>query len=96
MAIGDVVGLAAAAATSLSYLPQVKKAWPRGSTRDLSWRTLALLTFGLLLWITYGFIQGDTTVLAANVLGAVLSGMVLTFKLRDMRLAGALNKKIAD
>ena len=85
MAIEDYVGLAAAAATSFSYLPQVKKAWPRGSTSDLSWRTLVSLSFGLSLWILYGFIRGDKTVLFANVVGIVLSGTVLAFKLRDMR-----------
>ena len=85
MSIDAFLGLVAAAATSLSYLPQVKKAWPRGSTTDLSWRTLALLTFGLMLWILYGFMHGDVAVLCANIVGLALSGTVLAFKLRDMR-----------
>lgn len=85
MMFDALIGLAAAAATSMSYIPQVQKAWPRISTTDLSWRTLALLTFGLVLWIIYGFVRGDMTVLCANVLGASLSGIVLMFKLRYMR-----------
>jgi MtN3 and saliva related transmembrane protein len=36
--------------TSLSYLSQVKKAWPRGSTDDLSWKMLS----GLALWSNSG------------------------------------------
>jgi hypothetical protein len=34
-----LLGMAAAALTSLSYVPQVRKALPRGSTDDLSFRT---------------------------------------------------------
>ncbi|MGL9622341.1 PQ-loop domain-containing transporter [Bradyrhizobium sp. U531] len=51
-------GLAATLA-SLSYIPQVKKAWPRGSTGDLSLGMLTALTAGLVLWIIYGLIRSD-------------------------------------
>ncbi|WP_375781213.1 PQ-loop domain-containing transporter [Bradyrhizobium sp. ma5] len=39
---------------SLSYIPQVRKAWPAGSTKDLSLHMLAVLTLGLGLWIVCG------------------------------------------
>lgn len=42
-----IIGLLAAALTSLSYIPQVKKALPAGSTEDLSSKTLAVLAAGL-------------------------------------------------
>ncbi len=38
------IGGLAALLTSLSYIPQVQKAWPRGSTKDLSVKMLAVLT----------------------------------------------------
>lgn len=79
------IGALAAVLTSLSYIPQVRKAWPRGQTADLSLKMLMALTAGLLLWITYGFLRGDWTIVAANAVGASLSGAVLAFKLRDMR-----------
>jgi len=79
------VGAFAAALTSLSYIPQVRKAWPRGSTDDLSLTMLAVLTSGLLCWIGYGLLKGDWVIVAANSLGAALSGSVLAFKLRDLR-----------
>jgi MtN3 and saliva related transmembrane protein len=79
------IGACAAALTSLSYIPQVQKAWPRGSTSDLSWKMLAALTAGLLLWISYGLLQGDWVIVAANGVGAVLSAAVLACKIRDMR-----------
>ncbi|WP_246207243.1 PQ-loop domain-containing transporter [Bradyrhizobium rifense] len=47
-------------------MPQVRKAWPRGSTDDLSLFMLATLTLGLGLWIIYGSIRGDWMIVAAN------------------------------
>ena len=79
------IGAGAAVLTSLSYIPQVRKAWPRGSTEDLSLKMLSALTAGLLLWIAYGLMKGDWVIVAANSVGAILSGSVLAFKIRDMR-----------
>jgi MtN3 and saliva related transmembrane protein len=79
------IGVCAAVLTSLSYVPQVRKAWPRGSTKDLSLHMLMVLTTGLLLWIGYGVLKTDWVIVAANSVGAALSASVLIFKLRDMR-----------
>jgi MtN3 and saliva related transmembrane protein len=82
------IGVAAAVLTSLSYVPQVRKAWPRGATRDLSLRMLIVLTAGLSLWIVYGVLKSDWVIVAANGVGAALSGAVLGFKLRDRTPSG--------
>jgi MtN3 and saliva related transmembrane protein len=74
------IGICAA----VSYIPQVRKAWPRGSTKDLSLHMLAVLTTGLMLWIGYGLLKADWVIVAANSVGAILSGSVLAFKIRDM------------
>jgi MtN3 and saliva related transmembrane protein len=79
------IGACAAVLTSLSYIPQVRKAWPRGSTADLSLKMLIVLTSGLLFWIAYGLLKGDWVIVAANSVGAILSGSVLAFKIRDTR-----------
>jgi len=79
------IGVCAAVLTSLSYIPQVRKAWPRGSTKDLSLHMLAVLTTGLSLWVIYGFLKGDWVIIIANCVGAALSGSVLAFKIRDIR-----------
>jgi MtN3 and saliva related transmembrane protein len=79
------IGVCAAVLTSLSYIPQVRKAWPRGSTADLSLKMLIALTTGLLLWIGYGVLKSDWVIVAANSVGASLSASVLIFKIRDMR-----------
>ena len=82
--IGAWVGVSAALLSSLSYIPQVQKAWPRGSTSDLSLGMLVVLTTGLLLWIAYGIVRGDWVIICANAAGAALTGTVLVLKIRDL------------
>lgn len=77
------IGGLAALLTSLSYFPQVLKAWPRGSTKALSLKMLSVLTAGLILWIGYGLLKADWILIAANSVGAALTGTVLGCKLRD-------------
>lgn len=78
-------GVLAALLTSLSYLPQVSKALPRGSTKDLSLKTLIIFTAGLCTWIVYGALKEDWVILVGNGVGAALSATVLGCKVRDMR-----------
>jgi MtN3 and saliva related transmembrane protein len=80
------VGGLAALLTSLSYIPQLRKAWPRGATRDPSLKMLAILTAGLALWVCYGFLKEDWVIVSATSVGGALSGTVLLCKLRDMHL----------
>lgn len=82
------IGLIAAAFTSLSYIPQVRKALPRGSTGDLSFKMLAVLTSGLAMWGVYGVLKTDWVIVVANSVGAGLSGAVLLCKVRDLRCSG--------
>jgi MtN3 and saliva related transmembrane protein len=79
----SLLGLAAAALTSLSYVPQVRKALPRGSTDDLSLKMLLALFAGLALWIAYGAVIGDFIIIVANAIGGSLVGTVLACKIRD-------------
>jgi MtN3 and saliva related transmembrane protein len=77
------LGVCAAVLTSVSYVPQVRKAWPRGSTSDLSLKMLVALTTGLALWIAYGVLKSDWVIVAANTVGTALSASMLVFKIRD-------------
>jgi MtN3 and saliva related transmembrane protein len=79
-----IVGLLAAALT-LSYIPQVKKALPANSTDDLSSKTLAVLAAGLALWIGYGVLKSDFVIIVANAVGFALVATLIGFKIRDAR-----------
>ena len=80
-----VTGLLAAVLTSLSYIPQVRKAWPAKSTDDLSLNMLGVLATGLALWIAYGVLKGDYVIIVANAVGSTLVATLIAFKLRDAR-----------
>ncbi len=81
------VGLTAAALTSLSYLPQVRKAFPRGATHDLSLKTMVALAAGLALWVCYGLLRSDMVIILANGVGLALALTLVGFILRDRRAA---------
>lgn len=82
--ISSIVGLLAASLTSLSYIPQLRKAWPRNSTEDISLKMLIVLSSRLSLWIVYGVLQRDWVVAFANVVSLSLVGAVLVCKVRDL------------
>lgn len=79
------IGGFAALLTSLSYVPQARKALPLGATQDLSLSTLAILMAGLSVWIVYGILKQDWVIMLGNGVGASLSGAVLYCKIRDDR-----------
>lgn len=82
--LATCVGGIAALLASLSYIPQVRKAWPRRSTGDLSFGMLVTLTLGLTLWVVYGLLRQDWVIVLANTIGAGLAGIVLGCKMRDI------------
>jgi MtN3 and saliva related transmembrane protein len=76
------LGLIAGTLTTLSFLPQLVKAWKTRSTHDISFGMLALFSAGLVLWIVYGVIVTDVPVIAANSVTLVFVGLILALKLR--------------
>jgi len=77
-----VLGLVAGTLTTLSFLPQLLKAWQSRSTHDISFGMLALFSAGLVLWIVYGAIVGDVPVILANSVTLVFVGLIPVLKLR--------------
>lgn len=79
----DALGLAAGAMTTIAFVPQVVKTWRSRSVRDLSLPMLAVLATGILLWLTYGVLRSDPSIIAANAatlaLVAALMGMKVAF-----------------
>ena len=78
----ELVGLAAAFLTTLSFLPQVLHTIRTRSTHDISLRMYSLFTLGVFLWLIYGLILRDVPIIGANVVTLLLSGTVLVLKLR--------------
>jgi len=74
------IGLAGAALTTFSFLPQTIKAVKTKHTKDLSMPMLVMLIAGISLWVTYGLIIKDIPLIAANSISLIL--MVVMFFLK--------------
>jgi MtN3 and saliva related transmembrane protein len=78
----NVLGFAAGTLTTLSFVPQVHKAWQTRRCDDLS--TAMLLSFGagVLLWLVYGLWLRAAPIIAANAVTLALVAVILALKLR--------------
>ncbi|ODS42250.1 MAG: hypothetical protein MSIBF_02630 [Candidatus Altiarchaeales archaeon IMC4] len=77
-----IIGMAAAACTVLSFVPQLMKALKTRHTKDLSLLTYVIMTFGILLWLGYGIITEDMPIIIANGLILLLSASILVLKIK--------------
>jgi len=78
----ELVGGIAAVLTTISFLPQVLKAWRSRSARDVSLAMLLLFLAGVLLWLCYGLALESLPLILANAVTAVLILAILAAKLR--------------
>ena len=76
-----IIGTAAAACTTLSYVPQLVKIHRQGG-RDLSYGMLLLYLLGLALWLVYGLRIAAMEVVGANVVGGALVLATVALKRR--------------
>ena len=76
------LGLFAGTLTTISFLPQLIKAWKSRSTHDISIGMFSLLAVGITLWIVYGVVTSDLPVIVANSVTLVFVGLILALKLR--------------
>lgn len=79
----DLLGYAAAACTTVAFLPQALQVWRTRRTQDLSLGMFALFTTGVALWLAYGLAIGSAPVWVANCLTLVLAGYILYMKLTE-------------
>ena len=77
-----LLGYIAGALTTISFVPQVIKAWKTKSTRDISLGMFLIFTLGVLLWLVYGILRFDLPIIAANSVTVTLALLILMMKLR--------------
>jgi MtN3 and saliva related transmembrane protein len=78
----DFVGLLAAVFTTAANVPQVIKTYRRRSGAGLSSRMLMALSTGLALWLLYGLLRRDISIILANAAGLSLVLSLLIMKWR--------------
>lgn len=77
-----VMGLLAGMCTTAAFLPQVVKIFRTRKTEDISLSMYIILTIGILLWILYGWLNGDIPLMLANGITFILASSILVMKLR--------------
>jgi MtN3 and saliva related transmembrane protein len=76
------VGFVAAFCTTTSFIPQLVRVLRLRSARDISLPMFLMFSFGVFLWVLYGFWVKSIPVFVANGLTLILSVSILVLKLR--------------
>jgi MtN3 and saliva related transmembrane protein len=77
-----LLGTVAGILSTLSFVPQVLKAWKEGNTEAISKKMYLVTVSAFVLWTIYGFVIGSFPLIIFNTLSLILSGTILVLKLR--------------
>lgn len=78
----DLIGLAAAFLTTLSFLPQTLMVLRSGETSGISLTMYAMFTVGVAGWLTYGVLEASLPIILANAITFLLAAVILLLKAR--------------
>jgi MtN3 and saliva related transmembrane protein len=82
MDIIAMIGLGAAALSTVSLLPQLFRVWKTKSVKDISTGYCGVMFTSVALWLLYGVLARDVPIIAANSVVIVQSAAILAFKTR--------------
>lgn len=77
-----VIGYLAGTLTTLSFVPQVVRAWRARRTDELAWGWLIIFELGLGLWLAYGVILHNWPMILANIITMTLCSLLMLMKYR--------------
>ncbi|MGT2963626.1 SemiSWEET transporter [Streptococcus acidominimus] len=76
-----MIGFIAAFLTTFGFVPQVIRVMKTKDTTSISLGMYLMSVTGMLLWLTHGLVIQDMALVAANIISATLSGIILYYKL---------------
>lgn len=76
----SIIGVAAAALTTSSFLPQIFKAYRTKRMEDVSRYLMSMFGTGTVLWMVYGIFKGDIVIIGANAIATVFNIILLYLK----------------
>lgn len=77
MSLTEMIGFAAAALTSLSFVPQAYLVIRTRRTSGISLLMYSFFVLGVSLWLTYGILNAAKPIIASNSISLVLAGTIL-------------------
>lgn len=78
----DILGYAAGAITSLTFLPQVIKTWKEKSAKDVSLLMFVIAAVNEVMWIIYGALLNNWVIILTNAIVLAMSLAMIYLKLR--------------
>jgi len=78
----EILGYTAGTISSLTFLPQVVKTWKSRSAGDISLLMFLFATISVIIWLIYGILIKNGSIIYTNATILVLSSVMLYFKLR--------------
>jgi MtN3 and saliva related transmembrane protein len=72
----------AATLTTAAYIPQTIKVLREKHTKSISLGMYVMITLGIAMWLVYGLMIQSPSLIIANGLTLVMSGVILLMKLR--------------
>jgi MtN3 and saliva related transmembrane protein len=78
----DILGYAAGAITSLTFLPQVIKTWKEKSAKDVSLMMFIIAAVNEVMWIVYGALLDNWVIILTNAIVLAMSLTMIFLKLR--------------
>jgi MtN3 and saliva related transmembrane protein len=85
-----VIGYVAGFCTTMSFVPQVLRAWRTRHVDDIAWGWLLVFQFGLALWLAYGVVLHNWPMILANSVTIALCTMLMLMKYRYSKPAPGL------
>ena len=77
-----IVGYLAAAATTISFLPQAFHTIKTKDTKGVSLGMYIVFTLGVVMWLLYGIFTRDFPIISANTVTLILTIIILGYKLK--------------
>ncbi|MEO8533896.1 MAG: SemiSWEET transporter [Flavobacterium sp.] len=75
----NIVGLVAGTCITISVIPQILKVWKTKKVKEISLLTFSILTFGIAVWIFYGFLKNDLPIIITNSISLFLNLIMVYF-----------------
>ena len=77
-----IIGFLAGICVTISVIPQIVTVWKTKKVQNVSLLMFSILTFGIMLWITYGILKNDIPIIITNSISLMLNLVMLYFIMR--------------
>ena len=76
-----ILGIMAGTLTTISFIPQVIKIYKTKDAKDLSIMTFCIFSCGVFLWLMYGIVTKEWSIILANGATLILIFLIIAMKI---------------